>query len=109
MSDKYDKAVEYLTENPGEIVDVWGGVIRGDATCLFSFVSPDGSVAREPVNGELVGCLTMIKGGRYPAYTEKLTAEIRADDRIPETGMVTVESLPIFAEWQRRIDKELGR
>ena len=45
------------------------------------------------------------------AETEDLAAAIRADDRIPSQVRIggefaiTVEHLPIFAEWRRRIDR----
>jgi hypothetical protein len=39
-----------------------------------------------------------------------LTKAIRADARIPEGPQwITVNDLPVFAEWQRRLDKELKR
>lgn len=56
------------------------------------------------------GCLTMIRNGDWRAETEELTEAIRADERLPKTQQdITKEHLPVFAEWQRRLDKELSR
>jgi len=54
----------------------------------------------------------MIRGGEYCAWTAELTALIRADNRLPGCGdfsEITVDHLPIFAGWQRRIDLALNR
>lgn len=109
--DKYDEAVEYLTEHPEEILQAWylpSGAPEPDhiGHCLFGIVATHESI------GSHCGCLTQIAAcGHYPeAETPELTKAIRADMRIPKKGsLVTVEDLPVFAEWQRRIDKELGR
>jgi len=46
----------------------------------------------------------------YHAYTDDLTERIRADERIPDDpDRITVAHLPVFAEWQRILDKELKR
>lgn len=106
MKDKYDEAVEYLTENPKAIWHSWGTPTSHPSGCLFQYVTPTGD------DGETYcGCLTLIRGSsNFKACTPELTEAIRADKRIPEKGdEITVEHLPIFAEWQRRIDKELNR
>lgn len=106
--DKYDEAVEYLTERPEEIWQHW---VFGK--CLFAFVSPDQSTF---VNGYKCGCLTMIRGGIRNAVGPnlcpdlELTGEIRSDARIPSNPeRITPADLPVFAEWQRKLDKYYGR
>ena len=40
--------------------------------------------------------------------TPELTKAIRKDPRIPKLPKnITVADLPVFAEWQRRLDKEI--
>lgn len=104
--DKYDKAIEYLTQNPDKIYINWMASL-GEAWCLFQSTGND-------LNE--YGCLTQIRsvGVLYIAPTPELTKAIRADERIPFSPSVgnqtiTLAHLPIFAEWQRRLDKELGR
>jgi hypothetical protein len=110
MKDKYDEAVEYLTEHPEMIDAVWNEPDEFSAGCLFGFASPDGSRMYAIGNNATCGCLTEVKAGNFRAYTHELTAAIRADNRIPEDGSeITSADLPVFAEWQRRIDAGLGR
>jgi len=100
--DKYDEAIKYLTEHPDEIYEAWVNNRLHRAGCLFQFCG-DGL---QPG----VGCPTMVRGGRYHAATPELTAAIRADDRLPDfSDVITPATLPVFAEWQRRLDKELQR
>ena len=118
MKDKYDVAVEYLTANPDNIYAAWKDYSGAEykpseevlqAHCLFQFVTPTGKCGVEYMG---CGCLTEIRHSmrRKDACTETLTDEIRADERIPQSGYaIKVQHLPIFAEWQRRIDKELNR
>lgn len=109
MPDKYDRAIAYLTEFPAGIGGAWG-VLAGRGAPLFQFVTPTGEYASRPGDERECGCLTTIKGHGFAAWTDELEAAIRADDRIPESGSaVTLSDLPVFAEWQRRIDRELGR
>jgi hypothetical protein len=93
--DKYDEAIAYLTQHPEEIYDAW------NERYLHLF---DRCGLRSTC-----GCLTQVKYEHKQAQTPALTAAIRADDRIPEAEKITVDDLPVFAEWQRRLDKELGR
>lgn len=107
MGDKYDDAVAYLTKYPIGILIAWHQ--DGPGSELFSFVTRSG-LNGESANGDTCGCLTQVRNRTYVAYTDALTAAIRADDRIPkESHEITIEILPVFAEWQRRIDRELGR
>lgn len=114
--DKYDKAIEYLTANPNHIPDAWLLMPRDhfspdldfEPRCLFEYV------AKDPFSNdtnEHIGCLTQIRANAgIIAETPELTEAIRADERIPRgVGRINVDNLHVFAEWQRRIDTELGR
>lgn len=81
-----------------------------DARDLFRFASVNGYASRDS-KGKAIGCLTMVRGGKAClAATPELTAAIRADDRLPsDEEHITPEHLPVMAEWQRRLDKELNR
>lgn len=107
MPDKYDEAISYLTENPDQIQNSWNAPHSYFAGCLFMYVSKDTSSYDD------IGCLTTIRrndGFGRVACTRELTEAIRADERIPKkVNDIKVEHLSVFAEWQRRIDKELGR
>lgn len=108
MKDKYDLAVAYLTENPQEIFTAWQQTGTHRAGCLFKYIAPDEGSRHFPC-----GCMTMIradekryavsKDGRQDTF---LTSAIRSDKRIPEDSRdIGIPHLPVFAEWQRRIDK----
>jgi hypothetical protein len=102
--DKYDEAIEYLQLMPKEIWDAWTTYSRlpqHSAHCLFAPCGQDNRF----------GCLTQIRADcGYIAATPELTKAILADKRIPSFGPAIIcKDLPIFAEWQRRIDKELNR
>lgn len=104
MKDKYDEAIEYLTEHPEEIYETWNSAISNSelpGACLFRACSNDSK--------KCYGCLIQVRYREYPAQTPELTAAILADKRIPPANEITVEDLPVFAEWQRRLDKELNR
>lgn len=112
--DKYDAAIEFLSKHPDLIMASWYDIPLSDrkdiinahsiAHCLFQRCGPADC-----------GCLTTIRGlyyaGNYPfAATDELTEAIQNDERIPhDERYIEVSHLPIFAEWQRRLDKELGR
>ena len=96
MKDKYDEAIDYLTEHPEQIHRAWTSPKTHTAGCLFAFVS-------DTPNG---GCLTMVHSAPHFAGGE-WHDEIVADDRIPN-GHIQVEDLPVFAEWQRKIHNEAG-
>ncbi len=95
----YDEQIAYLTENPDKISDQW---MKGIG--LFRILGP--------YNG-FSGCLTTIRHskGSDNVYIngkpdEMLAKEIAADERLPMTDTdITIESLPVFKEWQERIDK----
>lgn len=113
MSDKYQKAVEYLTKHPGEIFDAWLDVNEHPAGCLFQFANQFGFQRygydrASWTTTTICGCITEIRGCGYLAETPELTAAIRADKRIPERpDDIKPHHLPVFAEWQARLDREL--
>lgn len=117
VKDKYDEAVDYLTKNPEEIYQCWNHPISYRAGALFLPVSDKLPASPNTVDllprrgdGLMCGCLTMVRAGLKVAWTDELTEAIRGDARIPKTPeSIKPEHLPVFAEWQRRIDKELGR
>lgn len=94
--DEYDLHIERLTKDPSLIQEDWGKC-RG----LFK-------LAGSPRDDRYLryGCLTMIRRStNYCAPTSELTEAIRADTRIPSNHAdITLAHLPVFAEWQRRID-----
>lgn len=110
--DKYDEAIEYLTKNPKEIFNAWMEPDKHVAGCLFVFAAPEGEYG-----DGTAGCLTMIRKkesdfviGSDGKIDEDLTRQIRGDERLPDcSGNIEVDDLPVFAEWQRRLDKELDR
>lgn len=98
--DIYDEAVEYLTKHPEKIEEAWNYTDARVGGILFEYTGPG------------CGCLTQVKTGSelFKGPTPELEEAIRADPRIPlGVDSITVESLPVFAEWRRRLDKELGR
>lgn len=107
MMDKYDLSIQYLTERPGQILDNWKSPFDTNGGCLFQFVSTDGHCNSK------YGCITMIRGKHYQYRNtpiKELTEQIVSDTRIPVCPEnISVDHLPVFAEWQRRIDKILGR
>lgn len=118
--DKYDEAIDWLVENADddELLEGYGSVVErawdGDLDqgwCLFQIVSPSG------LAWKACGCLTQIRRpeNTLDACTPELTAAIRADERIPfdVCGMKKLRgddlraALLPFAEWQRRLDREI--
>ena len=117
--DAYDMAVAYLTEHPNLIREAWkygANFVDGKldsstsdvpalvrAGCLFQFVG-------NSIDHPNCGCLTMVRSGHSSAATPELRAAILADERLPiMSADITPDHLPIFAGWQRRIDKALNR
>jgi hypothetical protein len=115
--DKYDIAVAYLREHPEEIPDAWNnpsGQVQGEnrGEPLFGYVAPNPFRSIVDIGNGLIkcGCLTQVALGEEEAYTDDLTQKIRSDHRIPtKPEDITVNDLEVFAEWQRKIDKELNR
>lgn len=122
--DKYDDAIEWLVEHADEIskygeqmVEVaWGNNRTHQAGCLFAFCYRDDSYPQLE-DWQSCGCLTMIRSNpkRYVAATPALTLEISLDSRLPREieelrdlrGDNLRAALQPFAEWQRRLDKEI--
>jgi hypothetical protein len=113
MCDRYEQDVEYLTANPGLISHAWGSPQPGvEGGSLFRFAVNEERPGAPYIRGRRSGCLTMLRvmDSSYAAETPELEAAIRADKRIPRrTADIRPHHLPIFAAWQRRIDRELGR
>lgn len=113
MCDRYEQDVEYLTAKPHQIGVAWGNPKPGEmGGSLFRFAVDDGRPGARYIGGRRAGCLTMLRciNVSYAAETPELEAAIRADKRLPRrTGEIRPHHLPIFAAWQRRIDRELGR
>lgn len=122
--DKYDEAIEWLVEHADEtspdgepMIEVaWGNNRTHQAGCLFAFCYGDDHYP--PLEDrQSVGCLTMIRSNpdRYVAATPALTLEILLDSRLPREieelhdlrGEDLRAALQPFAEWQRRLDKEI--
>ena len=113
--DKYDEAIAYFTKYPEEIGEAWA--VGHKHHCLFQMTC--GHVCRMDDDEDedecypaQCGCLTMVRenNGYWKAPTDELTDEISRDQRIPRKREdIRVSDLPVFAEWQRRLDKELCR
>jgi len=103
--DQYDVYIEHLkTLNPSEVDEEWNnwrGIFRTTGN------NPPG------VGGSEYGCLTLVRrnsGYGATAPTPSLTERIQADTRIPKHSKdITPDHYEIFADWQRQIDRELGR
>lgn len=129
-SDKYDAAIDYLTEHPEMIAEAWGNPedYEGRGGELFGFVGPDwknndNKVRYEGQHGTC-GCLQQIRackvndeydsmeealradGAMVGSFWPRLWAKIANDRNLPHCESdITVEDLPIFADWQREIDE----
>lgn len=100
----YDAQIKRLTANPTHILGSWGS-----CEGIFKMIS-NKQDAR-------AGCLTMIRnnanrvGKPFVAVIKdvidmELTESIQNDERIPKSAeAITPAHLPIFKEWQERIDK----
>lgn len=127
--DKYDKGIAFLTKFPEHIFDAWGEPAdwEGRGGELFGFVGPDwtSNSNRYDVRGEVsgtCGCLQQIRlaykqeeaqtmfdlndKNMTLSYWPRQWAKIAMDRRIPaDSSDISVEHLPVFAEWQRKIDE----
>ena len=123
--DKYDRAIEYLTENPDDIYDAWSNPSEweGCGGELFGFVAPDWRNNHSKVYNTrdvyvgTCGCLQQIRqdykenggdgksGDMCMSHWPRLWENIARDERIPsDADEIGVEDLVVFAEWQREID-----
>ena len=107
MPDKYDEAIAELMavderKWEREVLRAWDAPSRDGVGCLFQFAGISGLIS-----GRVCGCLTQIRAepGFYAAATPDLTDAIAVDERLPSSPRdITPEDLPVFAEWQRKID-----
>lgn len=109
--DIYDQEVERLTkalkdcetrdEELEIILSAWGyGFYHSP---LFDGCSKNRRGAKY---GDYCGCLTQVASGSHLAENQFLTDLILKDKRLPfKTDEITVHNLPVFAEWQRKMDK----
>lgn len=113
--DKYDVAVELIESGKVHPRFAWGNPLPGSRSMaaraheLFKHASPSGECEPSRDGKYACGCLTQIRFGRFVAYTPALTKAIRADKRIPDVHQLKPKHARLFAMWQRRIDKALGR
>ncbi len=113
--DKYDEAIErILTLDENKINDIWQEPLTDPAGCLFYHCAPEQKVsacAHIRPDGEQVGCLTQVKSGEYPAWTEELTNLIRSNPLIPDSEdflyLLERKDLEEFAKLQRLMDQTI--
>lgn len=105
--DKYDKQIEEIKSGHSTIKEDWY-----KAKGLFAFAT-DCKAELSSVEAT-VGCLVMIRNSsgivlaQDQELAKKLTNEILLDKRLPRLPEeIKEEHLPVFAEWQRRLDKEI--
>lgn len=102
--DKYDKAIAYLTENPGKMEAVWCEQNYGDesemaqAHCLFEYLCPNDE------DTWAYGCITQVASGSKRAFTDELTQLVLDADLPTDIDNVTLQHLPKCAEIQRIAD-----
>lgn len=103
--DFYDTEIERITRSSKPLNEFWLETSDRQARSpLFAYVTPDRRCSLEG------GCLTQIKAGLTGACTPALARAIRKDQRLPKSGfLIELKHLPVFAQWQRRIDKMLKR
>lgn len=103
--DEYDDAIAYLTANPSDIMNAWHNPSDVEGGCLFRYTSGERSGTYWGGTRPACGCLTQVASGAFPSPNVQLTLEIRKDSRIPHMPEdITVDDLPVFAEWQRKLD-----
>lgn len=104
--DKYDEAVEYLTENPHNIPFAWASPYDVKGGELFKFLS-FGDTWQEA--NTQCGCPSMVKRASAmapEAFCKELTDFVRQHNGIPLLSKeIAAEHLPAFAEVQRYADK----
>lgn len=102
----YESQIKKLTEDPSLIYDEWMGA-KGIFKLMGSWLE------------FYVGCPTMIRtndenkecGFQYYAFIggfphHEFTEQLSKDTRLPKDSLdITVEHLPIFAEWQEKYDE----
>jgi hypothetical protein len=122
LKDKYDKAIDYLMEYPKQAAEAWMKPDVHPAGCLFQFVTNTGYQGFR-ADGQDCGCLTQVKAAYFNrlntppgyddwqlyAWTDELTEAIANDENLPKFQKIvyTREELEHFANWQRRLDREI--
>lgn len=121
MTDKYDEEIGRLSSLHGDAFTVAVSKAWGCGSLLFRYAGyEDGNEEDDDGNLRDCGCLTQIREDSGPCgfgvfavsgeHREDLTRAIAEDERLPDSPwQIEHKHLPIFAEWQRRLDKELGR
>jgi len=115
VMDLYDKAISYLHDNPDKVQEVWDDPKSHFSGILFQSVTPSG-YSEENSDGLFCGDICEIRSFLAHAWTETLEEQINADPRIPKLyanndflPKMSIDTLKVFAEWQRKIDVELNR
>jgi hypothetical protein len=103
IGNKYDAAIQYLTEHPEEIHKAWITTKSHAAGCLFSFLEPSGTFF------EYVGCPTLIKRGDYVSFENKMDEFVRSMDIPSRSRDIKVEHLPLFKLIQEEADEVYHR
>lgn len=122
---KYDEAIEFLTENPVSVYSAWLVPMsdRNKGGCLFKFITPNGEASYPDLEGYGIiytaACLTLIRspelfhGGKVPAvidmtgeYNIRISKVIAEDERIPKkaSDIIIPEGLYIFKHYQEAFD-----
>jgi hypothetical protein len=96
---KYDKAIQYLTENPEQIHDAWVNPGRHVAGCLFQWLAPTGRFAE---------CPTMVKAGGH-SFEHKMDEFVHEMDIPTDVGAIRLEHLPLFKQIQEKADEVYNR
>lgn len=107
--DKYDLAIQALTLEPSAIYESWNKANDPESLTGNALL---GHVLFTPVDrtGHKCACLTEVKEHYLDFGPDKYRTEIKNDPRIPSCGMaITVDHLPVFAEWQRRLDADAAK
>ena len=108
--DIYDEAVDYFTAHPDEIPNAWCRPTTYPYGILFGFASKKRDVGTPDGPGSRCGCITEVATGKYNAETQEATLFIQSCRGVPRGGtQILVESLPIFRDINRELDKMLYR
>lgn len=113
--DAYSKAIDFFKAFPEKLIEVWDDPKSHWSGILFQAVTPDG-YSQDNDDGLFCGDLCEIRSLMANAWTINLQEEIVNDPRIPKLyasndyiPKLSIEILEVFADWQRKIDEEIGR
>ncbi len=122
--DYYDRAVAHFSANPHFLNPAWHAPALYEFGHLFAFCTRSRDVCfirpqlayLLPKPGPIItsGNPVQVSRGEAKAETRELTRSLREDDRLkilddPADYAKLPGLLVVLAEWQRRIDSELGR